>query len=326
LVSTEIGQILFDRRHDFGHHAEPVCLIRLISRLPAMRESCRVNEHHDRGPPMRRLSYFLALAIGFLSESALATVLLDEPFDYSNGSLVDNSGGNWTVVSGTVQPVTVVNDAVVGLGHGTGQGGREDVVREFAGADISSGALYLSFSFTVTSAPTAGSEYFLGFIPEGAFEPRGAVYLSAPATAGSGRFRLGLDQDGITGGQPPSSLTNDLAADTTYQALLRVDVGSDTSSLWVGTDINDFSEGAPTLTASGSLGTIPGLARIFLRQGNQIGVANSMTIDDVKVATAFSDLVVSAIPEASSFVFCAIVATAAVLLTHCRMKYASSRL
>jgi hypothetical protein len=215
--------------------------------------------------------------------------------------------------------VTVDNGAVAGLEHGSGLA-REDVAREFAGADISSGSLYLSFSFTVTSAPTAGSEYFIGLIPEGAFEPRGAVYLSAPATAGTGRFRLGLDQDGFTGGQPPSSLSNDLHAGTKYEALVRVDLASDTSSLWVGADINDFSEAAPTLTASGSVTTIPGLARIFLRQANQISAANSMTIDEIKVANAFSDLVVSAVPEASSLAFGAVVAGAAVVSCFFRPK------
>src|SRR5687767_8413600 len=101
-----------------------------------------------------RFPLFLFAVLGataIITPPALATVLLDEPFNYPDGGLLANSGGNWTTFAGASQPLTVMNNAVVGLSHGTGVPSREDLARAFAVADVTSGELYLSFSFTVNT-------------------------------------------------------------------------------------------------------------------------------------------------------------------------------
>ena len=70
----------------------------------------------------------LCIIVGLVN-SAAASILLDEPFNYSDGSLLANSGGNWTAVSGSALPLTVMNNAIVGLSHGPGTPSREDLGR-----------------------------------------------------------------------------------------------------------------------------------------------------------------------------------------------------
>jgi hypothetical protein len=68
---------------------------------------------------MRKMSFLLAMAAGCISQSAFSTVLLDEPFDYRNGAIVDNSGGNWTNFGVLAQPIAVTNNVIAGLAHGS---------------------------------------------------------------------------------------------------------------------------------------------------------------------------------------------------------------
>ncbi len=244
-----------------------------------------------------------ALVATCLANSAAATVLMDEPFNYSNGGLVANSSGVWTAFSGGSTFVQVNNGAVVGLSHGSGSPSREDVVRDFnpaIPANVASGNIYLGFSFTVTTAPTAASAFFAGLAPTGnVTELRGLIFLEAPATPSTGGFRLGLENDGITA----SSHTGLLAANTPYYALLGIDAATNLSRLWVGTNKNTFVESAPTLVDSVAVDLVASLGRVFLRQASSITVPNAMTVDNVTVATTFSDIV-TAIPESPASLLC----------------------
>jgi hypothetical protein len=228
-----------------------------------------------------------------LAGSAEAGVLLDESFNYNNGGLANNSGGNWSVYSGGGGNVLNVSGgaAIVAPGSST----REDALRSFTASNITTGSVYLSFNFKVNTAPTTGSEYFLGLFPATSIgDPRGKIFISQPATPASGRFRIALSNE-----LGASAFTGNLTTGTQYVGLLAVDAATNSSRLWVGTDENLFAPNAPTLLDSTSVSAAVGLARLFLRQGNQ--AAASIAVDNIRVGTAFSDFVTTAVPEASSF-------------------------
>jgi hypothetical protein len=232
-----------------------------------------------------------------LAGSARASVLLDEPFNYNNGGLVSKSAGNWTAYASPGLNAVQVSNGAATVVHNK-NADSEDVARSFASSDITTGSLFLSFTFKVNTAPTTGSDNFLGILPAGTFaEPRGRVILSGPGTAGAGRFRIGLSN--IGGAATVSS--GDLTAGTQYVALLAVDAATNLSRMWVGTDMSAFTANAPLLSDPTPVPAPVGLASVFLRQGKAIALPNSMSIDNIRVGTAFSDFVTTAVPEASSF-------------------------
>jgi hypothetical protein len=246
----------------------------------------------------RLFTLVLSLGIALLGNSfSQAAILLTEPFNYSNGGIVANSGGNWTNLSGTGTLQQVSSNTLAGLVHGAGS--REDITRIFNTPNITTGTVYASFSFTVNTAPTAGSDYF--FALNGTLDSnfRGRVFLAAPATAGTGRFRLGLENDTAT----TSLFTPDFVNSSTYYALLSVNAATNLSSLWVGTDLQAFDNSFPTISDLVAPVTIAGVGRATFRQGGSITVANSMSFDNLVVATRFSEIV----PEPSTFVLAGVV-------------------
>lgn len=240
---------------------------------------------------------FAAVSLCWFSYHAHATILLTEPFSYADGALTAGnaganvSGGNWTLLSGTTTPLTISGGQLVGLSHGSGS--REDAARAFSATDITTGTVFASFTLTVATAPTAGSDYFFALHPLANTNFRGRIFLAAPAVAGS-TFRLGLENDSA----PATVFTPDLSTGT-YSVLLSVNAATNLSSLWVGADLSSFVEGAPTISDTVAPTTVNGVARVALRQGTGITVANSVSVDDIRVADSFSDAT-SPVPEPSS--------------------------
>lgn len=229
--------------------------------------------------------------LGLAASHLSADVLLTETFSYPDGALIAGSSENWTFLSGTASPLQVVGGVVTGLAHGSGS--REDAARIFSATPITVGSVYVKFDLTVTTAPTAGQDYFMGVSGLTDTNYRGRVFIAAPAVAASGAFRLG-----ISNGTSTVAFTSDLTVGS-YDVVVAVTSGTTGSALWVGSDAVNFIEGTTSATATDTT-TAQGLARIALRQGSAITVANGVNIDNIIVATTFADVAGTPIPEPSA--------------------------
>lgn len=231
-----------------------------------------------------KLSICSSLLLAVAGSTASAAIFLEEPFAYADGALTTVSGGTWSVLSGSGNPLTVTSGQVTGLSHGAGS--REDNTRVFSGTDVATGDVYAAFTLQVTTAPTANMDYFLGLHGNTNSNFRGRVFLSSPSVSG---FRLGLENDSGT----TTVLTSDLTAGTPYSVLLRVNAATNLSDLWVGTNAASFSASSPTISDTVAPSSVAALGRIVLRQGSAITAANAVNIDNLRVTDTFAE----AIPE-----------------------------
>jgi hypothetical protein len=244
------------------------------------------------------MKFLLSIASALaLVTGASASVLLTDTFSYTNGGLVAQSGGNWTNLSGTGTLLQVSGGEVASIAHGSGS--REDATRVFTASPIATGNdVYSSFSFTVNTAPSAGSEYFYAVHDAAASNFRGRVFLSAPTTSG---FRIGVSNSTGTA----SVFTSDLVAGQTYFAVVRhSNTTGVNSALWIGSSLSAIAtvgSSTPTITASDALGTLISFSRTVIRQGNGISVSNSLNFDNLVIGNTFSDVAPSAIPEPSTY-------------------------
>ena len=244
---------------------------------------------------LKNMKFLLSVASALaIVSSASASVLLSDAFSYTNGGLVAQSGGNWTNLSGSGTFLQVAEGEVAGIAHGSGS--REDATRVFATTAIATGNnVFSSFSFTVNTAPTAGSDYFFAVHDAAASNFRGRVFLSAPSSSG---FRIGISNSLNT-----PVFTSDLVTGQTYFAVVRhSNTTGVNSALWIGSSLSAISSvgaSSPTITASDTLGTLIAFSRVALRQGNSITVANSLDFDNLVIGNTFAD--VAPIPEPSTY-------------------------
>ncbi len=229
--------------------------------------------------------------LGLAASHLSANVLLTENFSYADGGLVAGSSSNWTLLSGSTTPLQVVGGVVTGMTHGSGS--REDAARVFSATPITVGNVYVKFDLTVTTAPTAGQEYFMAVSGLADTNYRGRVFIAAPAVAAPGAFRLGISNSTST-----VAFTSDLMVGS-YDVVFAATSGTTGSALWVGADAVNFIEGTTSATAIDTT-TAQSLARVALRQGTGITVANGVNVDNLIVATTFADVAGTPIPEPSA--------------------------
>jgi hypothetical protein len=208
-----------------------------------------------------------------------AGVVLFEPFDYPDGSVTTNSGGLWNTHSGTIAGQTKVAGGVLRLLSAQ----TEDVNALLIGSPYPTNhgtVLYASFNVSFSSLPNDRADYFAHFRETGgAFHAR--VFVST-TNSPAGTFRLGI-------GNTATTVTNavtverDLSTGVSYLAVVRYNVDSGISTLWV--DPNSESAAGVSATDTPDPAAI---ATFAFRQSTGIG---SLTIDNLKIALAFSDVV-----------------------------------
>jgi hypothetical protein len=212
-----------------------------------------------------------------------AGVVLFEPFDYPDGSLTTNSGGLWNTHSGTIAGQTKVAGGVLQLLSAQ----TEDVNARLISSPYPTNhgtVLYASFNVSFSSLPNDRADYFAHFRETGgAFHAR--VFVST-TNSPAGTFRLGI-------GNTATTVTNavtverDLSTGANYLAVVRYNVDSGISTLWV--DPN--SESAASVSATDDPDPAAILSFAF-RQSTGIG---SLTIDNLKIGLAFADVVPGAL-------------------------------
>lgn len=253
--------------------------------------------------PLRCWSGLFFLVVSSTA-SAQFTPILDDFSTAGNlsGTTPDTSVGNWTTISGA--PALTVSAGSVVIAAGSGEASQVN----FASNNLSSGAIYMGFDFTVSSSGTintadtiqaiagfragtpAPSSYVLGF---GSFRPSGDAQTNSglPATAPTqvvvGLF-TGPFLNAVT--KPLTGWATPLERGATFRAVLGFNLSNDTAQLWI--NPTTMSSTSITLTA------VTADARgVFVRQG---GLSHGSVL--------FSRLIVSAdfntataVPEPSTY-------------------------
>jgi len=209
----------------------------------------------------------LFISVAFCS----ATVLFSDSFSYPDGAITNVSGGVWAEHSSGA-PVQVVS------GQAQVSSSAEDVHAALVGQPFTTGTLYASFTVKCMALPSSTGSYFAHFNSSGNF--RCLVWASV-ANAGANKFRLGI---GNTTSASASSgqLATDLSTNTSYFVVVRYDVASGQSTIW----LNPGSEADSGVSASDAPSTTS-ISNYSLRQASGMG---TMLIDNIVVATTFAEV------------------------------------
>ena len=219
-----------------------------------------------------------AVLLGAASLQLHGRVVLNETFDYADGALTTVANAQWQNHSGTAGQVDV-GAAAVNLTEAEG----EDVDAPLGGGPFAvdgGTVLYAKFTVRFSALPSGTGTYFAHFKDSGTGF-RAKVFASTTGAA-EGRLRLGISEAGNT----PVLLETDLTLDTPYVVVVRCEVGTAASRLW----LNPTAETDAGIDASDD-GTAAAIAGFALRQslssGNGMG---TLTVDDLRVATSFAEL------------------------------------
>lgn len=241
----------------------------------------------------------ISLASGVLSGSVAVTgnesgnaapgiLIMSEDFNYGStaGNLKDVNGGNWSVFSGSVNPIkyvvpglTFAGYAGSGVGGGVisenGSGSREDQFRTFA--TQTSGTIYVAQLVNIATA--AGGDFFTSLR-----DPAGGYFNRLYVKDDGGKPAIGLGKSTATTAYSPQALSYG----TTYLVITKYDFASGLSSLYVLSGAIPVLEPA-NADATTDTGTGPvSLVNVIIRQNT---VALTTSFDGIRVATSWKQAV-----------------------------------
>jgi hypothetical protein len=205
---------------------------------------------------------------------------LGDDFEYPDGQIGPMSGSMWR----THSPAPPLGDALVASGKLALAYTNFDDVSAFFTNSVSFAAnsgviLYSSFDVNFSVVPSGSGEYFAHFKDTGAMNYRGRIFAMTNGTAEAGKYRIGVANGGFT----VAAVPQDLDLNTTYTVVSRYNVGTATTTVWV----NPRSEDSAGASATDPINPVE-IWQFAFRQNSGIGVS---TVDNLKVGTAFSDVV-----------------------------------
>ena len=207
--------------------------------------------------------------------SARSEVVLEESFDYVDGSIVVLAADTWKNHSGGSEQTEVVDGQLE-----LTQANSEDFHAKLVGGPFkkNSGAtMYASFDVEFTALPSGGGSYFAHFRDDG-FGYRARVIAQTTGAEG-GAFRIGVASKGKAS---TAVVDNDLHLDTVYKVVIAMSLADASTTLWI--DPDGDAAGGVTTTDNGSAVDVTGFA---FRQAKNIG---AMLIDNLKVGTSLGDV------------------------------------
>lgn len=222
-----------------------------------------------------------------LAPVASATVLMQEGFNYADGGLVANSGGNWVNHSGTGTDITVTSGRAIG-----DNASAPDDNRSFA-AQPTTSSTYACFDIIIPDPGAAPKlNYIAHFKDTGTTNFLSRVYV-APLAAGGWTFGLSHTSTSATVG-PVLWSASSLTFGQKYNIVIKYDPVNATSTLWVD-PVNESSTSISQTVA----GTGVALSAFALREssssptvpaGTTLGTANiKYSVDNLGVGTTFTD-------------------------------------
>lgn len=255
---------------------------------------------------MKKFVVYLAVVLLFSSPRTFATTVFSDNFDsYVNGNLAGTSQdalgqGTWRQTStSATTPIQVVNGAIA-LGS-SGQ----DVYSPLTTPTILSDGQSIYFSLAINvSAAQSGGDYFLHFSPNAGNSS--LFYSRLFIKSVTGGFELGwLGTSGGTG--LPTYGTSLLSLNTPYQVVMAYNYSAttptnSTGAVYVNPTDPNIGNNTAYLTANWLTTATPdtnSIAAVNFRQGSA-GSAPTLTVDNLVVATSFSDVVT--VPEPSTLV------------------------
>ena len=216
----------------------------------------------------------------FLVSATLAdaALLLNDSFDYPDGSLVGAGNNRWTHHSGAVTGEVMVASGRLRLSEAN----TEDINARLAGQPYPSygatNVFYASFTVKFTALPSRSGAYFAHF--KGSNNVFRARIWALTGGASLDRVRVGISStDGSA-----ASVTNstDLHLNTDYTVVTRL-VNSNSSTLW----INPVAESDPGISTSDSPSSFTVVGYAFRESENE----GALNLDNLRVGTSFADVV-----------------------------------
>lgn len=228
---------------------------------------------------LKLVGVFSGLLFSLSLLSAHAAVVFTDSFSYADGAITNVSGGVWIDDGGSTLLQVVSGQAQVN------STATEDVHAALTNQPFSSGTLYASFTIKCVTLPSSAGTYFAHF-NTGSFK---CVIWASTLNAAAGKFRLGIGNT-TSATASTGQLANDFATNTVYFIVVRYDVATGISTLW----LNPAAESDLGVTASdaASVASISGFA---LRQSTGMG---TMLLDNLTVATTFAEATGNQVNEA----------------------------
>lgn len=221
------------------------------------------------------------------SPFANASIVLSDSFDYTNGSIVTNSGGVWTTHSGITGQVQVVSNRVL-----LSQTNTEDIDAQLAGQPYPATTnvlLYARFMINFAVLPTGAGTYFAHFKDATATGFRDKIFATTNGVP-AGFFRIGVANAANSGF---GVIDSDLRLNTDYLVVSRYAPSNATSTLW----LNPSDESDPGLAAADSATTLS-ITSFALRESLSGGDGmGTLFLDDLRIGTSFSDVIPSSAPR-----------------------------
>jgi hypothetical protein len=255
---------------------------------------------------MKKIVLFLAVSLLFSSPRTFAAIVFSDNFNsYANGNLAGTAQdalgqGTWRQTStAAATPVQVVNGAIA-----LGSSGQDVYSPLTTPTTLSDGqSIYFSLAINVSAVQSAG-DYFLHFTPNAGNSS--LFYSRLFIKSVTGGFELGwLGTSGGTG--LPTYGTTVLSLSTTYQVVMAYNFSAttptnSTGAVYVNPTDPIVGNNTAYLTANWLTTATPdtnSIAAVNFRQGSAANAA-TLTVDNLVVATAFSDVV--PVPEPSTLV------------------------
>lgn len=255
---------------------------------------------------MKNFVLFFAVVSLFSCPSTFASIVFSDNFDsYVNGNLAGTSQdalgqGTWRQTStANATPIQVANGAIA-LGS-SGQ----DVYSPLTTPTILSDGQSIYFSLAINvSAAQSGGDYFFHFTPNAGNSS--LFYSRLFIKSVTGGFELGwLGTSGGTG--LPTYGTTVLSLNTSYQVVMAYNYSAtsptnSTGAVFVNPTDPNIGNNIAYLTANWLTTATPdtnSIAAVNFRQGSASSAA-TLTVDNLVVATSFSDVVT--VPEPSTLV------------------------
>jgi hypothetical protein len=245
---------------------------------------------------MKRLSLVLVGVGCMLFQSAQATLLFSDAFNYNTGNLGGNANpGNSAIWSTANSTLSIISGNLTYAGLAD-QGGNElQISAGTAAASIiqfanqTSGQIFYSFLFNASVA-NGGNTYFTAMNPSTTAPNGGADAIDAYYYS-NGKMEIRGNAQSAQAGTGTA-----LTLGTTYLIVEKIDLDAKTASLWINPDSSTFGGTAPTATANLSSLTATAIDNV----GFKAAGTGTFVVDNLLIGTTWAD-VTTAVPEPATF-------------------------